>query len=53
MINYSIQNFPINFYDVTKSHTMLGSKLAVTRGKTFQKEIYREVVDCVAVPGIF
>ena len=48
-----IQNFPITDSDVTNVHTIFGSNLSCTRGKTVWQNLDRMMMDYVAVPKDF
>ena len=47
------QNYPITASDITNAHTMFGTNLAGTRGKTMQQNTDRPIMDCVVVTKDF
>ena len=52
-INIIIKKSPITAYYVTNDHTMFGTNLAGTRGKTVQQNTDRVVMHYFAVPKYF
>ena len=51
--NNMIKNCRIGAADITNTHTTLGPKLSVVRGKTLQQKLDRLVMDYVDVPKYF
>ena len=53
VIKNMIKNRPTTASGITNAHTMFGTNLAGTGGKTLQQNPYRVAMDYIYVPKVF